>query len=128
MQEEAKETKSFPAKVMLFGFRPMPARLEMIARPRWVRLTRAAIALGVALIVAPFVMMVPPHIEWVVVTLAAGGYFARRHWRSEYVVESFEGRCPNCGGELAMKPGTMLRFPHSLVCYQCHHEPWVEAA
>lgn len=98
----------------------------MTPRSKSERVTRALLTIVAAALVAPLVFLVPPHIEWVVGTVITAAYWVRKHWVAEYVVESFEGVCPRCVHALRIKRGTTLRFPHSIVCYNCHEHPALE--
>jgi len=59
----------------------------------------------------------------VLATVGTGGFMTWRRWKEEYTIVDFEGRCPRCDAALHVKPGTRLRFPHSLSCESCGHEP-----
>lgn len=100
-----------------------PAVVEVVHRPGRKRATRAALVLGLTLLLAPAVLLIPPHLLWPALVLAAGLYRARREWAGEYFVESFEGACPRCGEPLKLKPGSRIRGRQRLECYGCHREP-----
>lgn len=113
------------ARLTVFGFEPTDGRLDVEYRPRVVRLTRTLIALALGWGIAPVVFLIPPHVEWALAALVAGVYYARKNWKAEYIVKTFEGRCPSCRSGLELESGTLIRFPHGLTCYECHHEPMV---
>ena len=75
----------------------------------------------VALLVAPAVVIVPPHAPWVIGALATGTLLARRRWNERFTVMSVVGACPRCSRGYEIKSGR-LRQPHPLPCEECHHE------
>ena len=99
------------------------AVVEVEPQPKRQRTMRAMAVLAVSLAAAPVVFFIPPHFLWPLVVLVAGAYFARRVWRGEYVVTSFEGACPRCGEPLVVDPGTRVRGRQRIECYGCHREP-----
>ena len=116
------------ARLALPGHGPVPAQVQMRPRPRKQRMVRAATLLVGFWALAPLLFFVPPHLPWALGAFAAGIYFALRSWRGEYVVDAFAGSCPRCGQPLAIAPGTLVRLPHTVVCYGCHHEPALQVA
>lgn len=115
-----------PARLTLFGRVPTPAVLAVEPRPRWERILRAVLSLVIAAITAPIVMVIPPHAEWLLLNTLAGLYWFRKNWIAEYVLESFQGVCPKCHHDIAMKKGMTLRFPEGVSCYNCHEHPTLE--
>lgn len=81
----------------------------------------AARTMGIAVVVAPFVAVVPPHAPWLIGALSLGAILARRRWTERFTLVGFEGRCPKCAGEFHIKAGR-LRRPHGLACETCHHQ------
>jgi len=120
------QVESPPARVTLFGFPSAPAHAEFVHRPRSVRLTHALLALAGCWLAAPVLAIVPPHVPWLFGALAAGLYFGWKQWRGPYEVRRFEAKCPNCGGDLVVRPGARIDLPHKLTCFSCHHEPLLE--
>jgi hypothetical protein len=114
------------ARLALFGFAPTPVQLSVEPRPRWERVLRAFLALFLAGVTAPILFLIPPHAEWLVLSALTGVYWFRKNWIAEYVLLGFEGICPKCHGSVTVKKGTTLRFPHSVVCYNCHEHPALE--
>lgn len=117
-----------PARLALRGHAPRAALAELTWRPPRARLTAALLSLLGCWALIPLVFFVPPHLPWALAAFAAGLYFAYRSWTGEYVVHRFEGACPRCGGALTLKPGSRVRLPHPMTCFQCHHMPLLEAA
>lgn len=110
---------------MLGGHEPTPAAVDLEYRPPRTRLVRAGVALLVSVALLPLVLL-PPHVVWALLALAAGPFLAYREWTGEYLVRSFAGKCPRCGNALAIKPGSRIRLPYALDCFQCHHHPRLE--
>jgi hypothetical protein len=120
------EVQSGPARLSLRGHQPRPAVLEVVYRPPRVRATRALLSLLGLWALAPLVAIVPPHIPWAILAFLGGIYLAFRQWTGEYVVQRFEGACPRCETPLPLPPGSRIKLPHRMVCYNCHHEPLLE--
>ena len=99
------------------------ARLHVEPRPKGARRTRAVLILATTVALAPVAFLVPPHFLWPLLFLAAGAYFAHREWTGEYIVHTFEGRCPRCGEALEVASGTRVRGRQRIECYGCHREP-----
>jgi hypothetical protein len=108
-------------ETVLFGFPPTRAIMSIKRRPFSWRAGGAAGIMGVFLVVAPVVMIVPPHAPWAIGALASGGILARRRWIEHFTLERVQGTCPKCGAELHVKPGR-LRTPHPITCEVCHHQ------
>jgi len=107
-------------RAVLFGFEPTPAAADVRPRARGWRMSGAARAIGVALLLAPLVAVVPPHAPWAIGVLVAGAVFARRRWTETHTLMAVDGTCPRCGGAFAVKPSRLKR-PHPLECEGCHH-------
>ena len=120
------ETISAAARLSLRAHEPRPAVLEVVYRPPKERIVRATLSLLGCWALAPLVAIVPPHIPWALLAFASGIYLAVRQWTGEYVVKRFEGACPRCESPLPLPPGSRIKLPHRMVCYQCHHEPVLE--
>jgi predicted CXXCH cytochrome family protein len=118
--------QQLPARLTLFGCVATPVALSVEPRPRWERMLRAVLSLVAAAAFAPILMFIPPHAEWIVLSVATGIYWFRKNWIAEFVVGSFEGVCPKCHTPVNVKSGTTLRFPHGVVCYKCHEHPELE--
>ena len=114
------------ARLTLRGHDPQPAVLGVVYRPPRTRATKALLTLLGFWVLAPIVFLIPPHIPWALLAVAAGIYLAYRQWNGEYVVQTFSGSCPRCGATLSLAPGSKIRLPHKMVCFQCHHEPVLE--
>ncbi len=114
------------ARMVLPGHESLPARVEVVYRPSRERLTRALLTLLGFWLLAPIAFIIPPHVPWSLIALVCGIYFGFKQWRGEYVLRSFSGECPRCRSNLQIEPGTKIRLPHRLDCFNCHHEPWLE--
>lgn len=113
------------AHVVLFGYEPTAATLELRPRPKSWRIRGVVRILAITVVVAPAVALIPPHAPWVLGVLATGIIFARRRWQEHFSVQAVRGTCPRCGGSLSASPGR-LRRPHPLSCDGCRHELSVE--
>lgn len=118
---EAPDTFNTVGHALLFGFPPAPLEVTIRSRPRAWRVGGATRAMGIAIVIAPVVALVPPHAPWLIGALATGGLFATRRWTERFTLLTVEGCCPKCGSELDIKAGR-LRQPHPLPCEGCHHE------
>ncbi|HEX6939657.1 MAG TPA: hypothetical protein VF158_09610 [Longimicrobiales bacterium] len=116
------------ARLTLFGFKSVPATVEVVHRPRSLRVSRALLSLAGCWALMPVVAIVPPHIPWALVAFGAGIYLAWTNWRGTHEVRSVEAKCPSCGNALTIKPGAKISLPYKLVCYECHQEPFLEIA
>lgn len=90
------------------------------------RVARSILSIVAAAFLAPLVFLIPPHLEWVILTVAGGVYWARKNWVAEFVVASCDAVCPRCHSPITIKSGTTLRLPHTVVCYSCHEHPALE--
>ena len=108
------------ADVVLFGFPSSAARATIRPRARSWRVGGAARTLGISLVVAPIVALVPPHAPWPIGALAVGVILARRRLAENFTLEGLEGICPKCDRRLIVKT-TRLRVPHPVPCEGCHH-------
>lgn len=120
------ELTSSPASLRIRGHDAQPADLTVERRPKQARVTRAGLALFGFLLLAPVVFFIPPHLPWVLIAVTAGVYFAYKQWTGEYVVHQFRGTCPRCNAELRIDPGTKVKLPLQMDCYECHHQPVLE--
>jgi hypothetical protein len=77
------------------------------------------------LLVAPVVVLIPPHVPWALGALATGGFLARRRWLERFTVLDVAGSCPRCGKPVKATRGR-LRSPHPVLCESCHFEGSVE--
>lgn len=118
--------QTLEARLSLFGFVSTPALLSVTPRTRTTRVTRAIASVIGSVLLAPVVFLIPPHAEWVMITIATGLYWARKNWIAEYVVAEFAGTCPRCFTAVGIRRGATLRFPHAVTCYSCHQHPVLE--
>jgi len=101
-----------------FGLAPSPVTLHAIARPVSWRATRALLAAGIGLGIAPVVALVPPHVPWVLGSLIGGGVIAQRRWTEHYTLRSMEAKCPSCGAVVGGEPGR-LTASRAVQCPAC---------
>lgn len=118
---------SHNARLTLPGHPTVPAHLEATARPARARAIRAIVSLAVCWALIPVVLFIPPHIPWVLAAFSGGIYLAYTFWNGELIVSSFQGSCPRCGNPLSIKPGSKIKLPHRMTCYQCHQQPTLQA-
>lgn len=114
------------ARTVLFGSPPRTARLVATERPRRERMGRAAAAFGIALLLAPLLFLIPPHVPWALGALLVGGFIARRQWGGALRVHELDAACPRCDTQLELD-SPLITLPLKIPCYACHHEPVLEA-
>lgn len=114
-----------PVHLILRAYPPSPARVGLTYVPLPVRIVAVALSLGVFWGAAPWLVWVPPHYPWPVLSFCTGGWLAWR-WSRRYRVRYFAGSCPRCGRELRLPRGAAINLPHSLTCFGCHFEPQLE--
>jgi hypothetical protein len=119
------DTLDLPGRIVLFGFDPEDVRLHVLPRSRRWRVLGAARTMGIALVLALPVTLIPPHVPWMLGVLGVGGFLSRRRFKEHFTVVGIEGSCPKCGAELSVARGH-LRSPHPVPCDSCHHEGSVE--
>jgi hypothetical protein len=110
-----------PARVTLFGFETTLAVASIHPRGRRWRVGGAARTMGIFLMIAPVVAIVPPHAPWGIGALAAGVILARRRMIECFTLIDLDGTCPKCDQALRVKR-TRLRTPHAITCEGCHHQ------
>lgn len=101
-----------------FGHAPSPVTLHAIARPVSWRATRALLAAGIGLGIAPVVALVPPHIPWVLGSLIGGGVIAQRRWTEHYTLRRLDAKCPCCDAIVGSEPGRLTRS-RAVQCPSC---------
>jgi len=77
--------------------------------------------MGIFLVIAPMMAIVPPHAPWLIGALTAGIILTRRRLIERFTLISLEGTCPKCDATIDVKR-TRLRIPHPLTCQSCHHQ------
>jgi len=113
---------SVPARITLFGFPPVEGSARIEPRSvRW-RVRSTLASLGVALLIAPLLALVPPHAPWALGTLGMGAATARRKWLEVHSLRSIEGGCPRCGSDISLAKPARLRHPHAVPCDDCKFE------
>ncbi|HAC07455.1 MAG TPA: hypothetical protein DCF71_16535 [Gemmatimonadetes bacterium] len=109
------------ARVTLFGFESTEAFASIQPRGRRWRVGGAARTMGIFLVIAPMMAIVPPHAPWLIGALTAGIILTRRRLIERFTLISLEGTCPKCDATIDVKR-TRLRIPHPLTCQSCHHQ------
>lgn len=112
------ENVQLTGQVEAFGFAPTEATIDAISRPASWRVTRALLALGIGIGVAPVAAIVPPHIPWAAGSVIAGAIIARRRATEHFTLRTFTAACPRCAGWLSTEPGR-LAATRSLQCKGC---------
>lgn len=105
-------------RVEAFGFPTSVASIDAIARPASWRATRALLAAGIGLGVAPVAAIIPPHIPWALGALIGGAVVARRRATERHTLRSLDAKCPRCGSALSTEPGR-LTATRALQCAAC---------
>jgi len=108
------------AEVTIFGFDPASVEAVIIPRSRAWRVGGAARTMGVSVVVAPVVAIIPPHAVWLMGALMTGAFLARKRYVERFTLVSVAGACPKCGNEITIK-AMRLHTPHQLPCDGCHH-------
>jgi len=90
-----------------FGFEPTAVSIDAVARPRSWRTTRALLAAGLGLGVAPVVALVPPHIPWLLGALITGGVVAQRRFTERFTLRSMLASCPRCNQPVETEAGRL---------------------
>ena len=109
-------------RFMLFGYETTPVAVQLTARSRRWRMTRAFQMLGLTALLARLVALVPPHAPWLIGAVVVGGVLARRRLDEHHTVVDARGPCPRCDRELSVRAGSRLRTPHPVSCDGCRHE------
>jgi hypothetical protein len=109
------------ARVTLFGFESTEAFASIQPRGRRWRVGGAARTMGIFVVIAPMMAIVPPHAPWLIGALTAGIILTRRRLIERFTLISLEGTCPKCDATINVKR-TRLRIPHPLTCQSCHHQ------
>jgi hypothetical protein len=108
--------------LVLFGHETRTATVSLFERARGWRIRRAALFVLAGLVIAPVVVLFPPHIPWLLGALGGSGFLAWRTMSGRFAIVAVEGACPRCQVPIQIPAGTRLRVPHPLSCGGCHHD------
>ena len=122
-----KSVEAPPVQLVLRGHAPTPARIGVVYQPLAGRLAATLLFLAVFWTPIPWLVWVPPHYPWPLLSFSAGAFLAFRAWIGRYRVEWFAGECPRCASPLRLRAGDRISLPHAFTCYACHFEPELEA-
>ena len=120
------DVESPQVHLVLRAHPPTPARLGVVYQPYPWRALKAVLSITLFWGVCPYVVWIPPHYPWPVLSFCIGAYLAHRFYRGRYVVKWFAGECPRCGRHLRLPAGARIDLPHTLTCFACHFEPSLE--
>lgn len=101
-----------------FGFQPSRVQIDAIARSNSWRMTRALLAVGIGIGIAPVAALVPPHIPWVLAALIGGTVVAGRRLTEHFTLRSMAANCPRCGEPVTTEPGR-LTADRTVRCTAC---------
>ncbi|HEX6747378.1 MAG TPA: hypothetical protein VF092_08845 [Longimicrobium sp.] len=105
---------------------PTPARLGVVYQPYPWRALKTVLSIALFWGICPYVVWIPPHYPWPVLSFCVGAFLAHRFYTGRYVVKWFAGVCPRCGRHLKLADGARIDLPYALTCYGCHFEPSLE--
>lgn len=109
-------------RLSLFGHESTQAEVALQPRSVGWRTTRAAQRVGIGLVAAPLLALVPPHVPWAAGAVLAGLVLGGRRWRERYTVTAATGPCPRCGTALTLHAPRPLKDPLTMDCPACHHQ------
>lgn len=115
-----------PVHLVLRAHPPAPARVGLVRLPGGPRAVKAVLSLAVFWGICPWVVWIPPHYPWPLLSFCLGAWLAHRYATGKYVVRWFAGECPRCREPLRIAPGARLDLPYTLTCFGCHFEPTLE--
>lgn len=121
-----KEIEAPQVHLVLRAHPPAPARIGVVHQPFGVRALKTVLSVAFFWGICPWVVWLPPHYPWPVLSFCTGAWLAHRYLTGRYVVRWFAGECPRCGRALRINAGTHLDLPHTLTCFGCHFEPTLE--
>ena len=103
-----------------------PARVGLVRISFPGRLFGTVFSLAFFWGICPWVVWVPPHYPWPILSFCTGAWLAHRFWFGKYEVRWFAGACPRCGRHLRIPAGARIDLPHTLTCFGCHFEATLE--
>lgn len=113
------------AHVVLWGYPPTAADLEVTRFPTRKRIARALKPLVLISAIGAFLLVATLGTDIVITPLvfATALIFAYRAWRGDCEVRRFEGCCPRCSARLPLDTGANIHMPYTFDCYNCHARP-----
>jgi len=113
------ETIAVQGHLRVFGCDDTPLELTVIPRSTGWRAVRAGVWFGAAA-VAGVLVILPPHVLWVLLALVAVGLGLRK-WSERFTLVELRGTCPKCGSEIAETGPGRFRPSASVDCPSCRH-------
>ncbi|HEX3233619.1 MAG TPA: hypothetical protein VHR41_05450 [Gemmatimonadales bacterium] len=121
------EVRTLELPLKGFGASPTAAKVELVVLTPAERLKRAAVLLGVFLLVALVALPVPiVHLFLVPGALLLGLMLSARRLGQVKIFRRVEGRCPFCGTQQSFSVMGPFRLPKQVHCVQCHRALAIE--
>src|SRR5262245_25629883 len=112
-----------PVTLTVFGAAPTAAVATVRHRSLASRVGRAALALGIAWLLAfPAIFFPVAHFVLVPGLVVGGVVLAALRLRETRTLARLQGTCPRCGTALNLTPGGRFRLPRSVQCVHCRNE------
>lgn len=113
------QSLSIRGHLRVFGYDDTPLQLTVIPRStRWRLLRAGPWFVGAA--AAAVLVILPPHVLWIMLALVAAGLGVRK-WLERYTLVTLEGSCPRCGAEVEETGPARFRPGSSVDCPSCRH-------
>lgn len=115
-----------PVHLVINSHPPAPARVGLVRQRLPLRMAAAVGSLAFFWGIIPYVVWIPPHYPWPILSFCAGAFLAHRFWFGRFVVRWFAGACPSCGRHLRIPSGARIDLPYTITCFGCHFESRLE--
>lgn len=113
------QTLTVRGHLRIFGYEDTELELTVIPRStRW-RALRAGPWFAAAAVAAVLVIL-PPHVLWILLALVAVGLGIRK-WTERHTLVELLGSCPRCGAEIAEAGPGRFRPGATVDCPSCQH-------